>query len=287
MELVTGYARDPKLNSSFKYLAKSVFGIDFTGWEEKGQRDGSYHCFSFSDGGEIVANVSATELTLVQNGRSLSAVQLGTVMTRPDYRLKGLAGRLIRHVIETYHDKSALIYLYANSSVSGFYPKFGFERRTQTLFCRDAEFLKPEQLHIRQLDIDNPDDFQLLEGFAKAAVPVNRTFGLAGYPSVCMYNCMYNFRYDLYYIEEIKTIIVSSKDDGSVHIYDIMSKNAVPEDRVFAAVGSRAEEIVTHFLPEDTEFRPVPVCDPDDNLFIMPLGIQLPDAFAFPETSHT
>jgi GNAT superfamily N-acetyltransferase len=60
-------------------------------------------------------------------GEKKRYIQLGTVMTHPDYQGQGLSRVLLKKAIADYRDKCDLIFSFANNSVLNFYPKFGFD----------------------------------------------------------------------------------------------------------------------------------------------------------------
>lgn len=125
-QLVYDYKDNLKYRVSFNELAKFVFNLDFSKWYEKGCWNDQYICYSYIDGDKIIANASVSKMTIIVNGKEYKAIQIGTVMTHPNYRNKGLARKLMDHIIDIYQDQYEFIYLFANESVLDFYPKFGF-----------------------------------------------------------------------------------------------------------------------------------------------------------------
>jgi transposase len=61
-------------------------------------KDGRY-MEPYIDHDEVIANVSVSELQMLIEGQEVSALQIGTVMTHPEYRGKGLARKLMECVI--------------------------------------------------------------------------------------------------------------------------------------------------------------------------------------------
>ncbi|MBN6185372.1 GNAT family N-acetyltransferase [Aneurinibacillus sp. BA2021] len=124
-ERISDYKENRKYRESFIELARQVFGIDFTRWYEKGCWDGNYVCYSYVDRARVVANVSINKMTVIVEGKEYKAIQIGTVMTHPEYRKQGLSKKLMYHVIDTYEKECDFIYLFANDSALDFYPAFG------------------------------------------------------------------------------------------------------------------------------------------------------------------
>jgi len=126
-QLVSDYKFNETSRESFNELAKLVFGIDFKKWYEKGCWNDNYICYSFADGDQIIANASISKMTIVSNGKEYHAIQVGTVMTHPDYRNQGLSKKLMDHIIEQYEKEYDFIYLFANDSVLDFILNLGLK----------------------------------------------------------------------------------------------------------------------------------------------------------------
>jgi predicted N-acetyltransferase YhbS len=96
------YKNNEKLRNSFNTLASMVFGINFEKWYKLGLWNERYIPFSYVEGEQVIANVSVNLLDFVVNGKEKKAIQIGTVMTHPDYRNRGLSASLINKVLEEY-----------------------------------------------------------------------------------------------------------------------------------------------------------------------------------------
>ena len=62
----------------------------------------------------MVSNASINIMDLAWEGRSYKAIQIGTVMTNPEYRNIGLAYRLLDMIMNEWEDKVDFIYLFGN-----------------------------------------------------------------------------------------------------------------------------------------------------------------------------
>ena len=162
MKLISNYRDNEILRTSFLELAREIFGLNFSSWHDNGYWGDRYIPYSVADGDKIVANVSINKLDFIIEGRSLRALQIGTVMTHPDYRSKGLSASLMNHILEEYKGKYDFMYLFANDSVLDFYPKFGFERVEEFLYTAKTASLTRDAL-LRKLDISNSEDLKLVE----------------------------------------------------------------------------------------------------------------------------
>jgi GNAT superfamily N-acetyltransferase len=127
MNFVKDYKNVEALRLSFCALAQDTFGISFEPWYQAGYWTDAYMPYSFEVDGKVVANASANLMTLVIEGSEICAIQIGTVMTDPDYRRRGLAYKLIGKIIEEYKDKVSFFYLAADEEAVALYKKCGFE----------------------------------------------------------------------------------------------------------------------------------------------------------------
>ncbi|WP_397386234.1 GNAT family N-acetyltransferase [Paenibacillus sp. VCA1] len=84
------YKYHDEYRASFNRLSKLVFGI-----YQKGAWDDRYICHSFVADDEVIANVSVSKMNLVIKG-DIRALQIGTVMTHPEHRGKGLSKQLMK-----------------------------------------------------------------------------------------------------------------------------------------------------------------------------------------------
>ena len=174
--LISNYKHISSYKESFNDLAKMVFGIDFQKWYEKGCWNDHYVCYSYLHNEQVIANASINKMTVVWNGKEYNAIQIGTVMTHPDYRNQGLSGKLMNHILEKYENETDFIYLFANDTVLDFYPKFGFEKVQESSFSLAISDLGHQQVKgksLRQLNIENQDDIQLMKEFARRRIPVS------------------------------------------------------------------------------------------------------------------
>ena len=135
MEILHNYRHDRALRQSFNALAEQTFGgLNFENWYQMGYWGENYDPHSIVIDGKVVANVSVNRCDLVIGGQRKKIYQLGTVMTDPEYRNRGL-GRAIMEALEPMLSQADGVYLFGNDSVVDYYPRFGF-RRAAEITCR-------------------------------------------------------------------------------------------------------------------------------------------------------
>lgn len=272
MELRVGKAvRDnDKVRCSFFGLAKATFGIDLESWHREGFWKDRYIPYAWVDGEEVAANVSVNTLDWVLHGEIRRAIQIGTVMTRPEYRLMGLSASLFRRVLEEYEGRYDVMYLFANESVQEFYPRFGFHAAAEHVFGWNIENIKPEPAKLRKMDIGAADDLRLIYRLACNRVPVSRRFGTVHAEDLLMFYCLNAFPNDIYLLEEEETLVVFKKEEGQMDLYDVIGAYDVNLHSVIRKLaGPDMQRVVFHFTPDDPDIVPLLISHPvSSGLFI-------------------
>ena len=156
------YKNNEELRKSFNDLATLVFGLSFEDWYQKGYWNNRYIPFSYVEEEKVIANVSVNLLDFVIEGEKKRAIQIGTVMTYPAYRNRGLAASLLNKVLKEYENQYDYFYLFANQNVLGFYPKFGFTAVDEYQFSMNYSKSYTDKKGIRKLDGNNCDDLSFI-----------------------------------------------------------------------------------------------------------------------------
>lgn len=265
-------------------LAGDIFGLDFTSWHEKGYWGERYIPYSYEDGGRVIANVSVNELDFIIDGKSYEALQIGTVMTHRDYRNKGLSASLMNHVLETYKGKYDFMYLFANESVLDFYPKFGFERAEEYQYSKSF-YAGENRFVLRKLDLS--EDLKLIEKIINERVPVSQIFSTANSGGITMYHILNVFVDHLHYHTEEDAIVIFTKENGIIQLYDVISTSPVNIRNILAAFND-AEVVTFHFTPDYDGFNyQRSPYKRDGALFVKKgCGLEFPDFVMHPVTSE-
>ncbi len=117
-------AFDPVYAAIQNALMRRVFDFDFDFWYHLGYWTPAYESSSMIDENRMLAHVGLCRLRLRVAGREFSSIQLNGVCSSPEERGKGHVRRLLDGVLRRYSGTPA--FLFANGSVTEFYPKFGF-----------------------------------------------------------------------------------------------------------------------------------------------------------------
>ncbi|WP_282937379.1 GNAT family N-acetyltransferase [Paenibacillus sp. RC67] len=294
LQWVKDYLDDePRRNHLFA-LAGQIFGLRFETWYQLGASNKSYIPFSYFDEDKAVANVSVNLLDMIIDGKVKKAIQIGTVMTHPKYRNRGLATSLMNQVLEQYEGKYDVMYLFANRSVLNFYPKFGFEPVNEQLFSLEWSFgqqsLKGEG--IRSLEGNNKEDIQFIARFAADRKPVSQRFGTANDQGILMYYCLNVFSSNIYYLEQEEVIVIYKQDEtmlSRLDIFDIISRKEFNIETVLSRIaGPDIKQIVFHYTPDYKGIQLQPsIFKGSDVLFVKTNGaFSLPTQIKHPITAQ-
>lgn len=248
------YKNNDTLRNSFFELAANTFDIHFENWYQHGCWGEGYLPFSFADGDQIVANASVNILELVIHGEKKKAIQIGTVMTHPDYRGKGLSARLMNKILEEYENKYDLMYLFANESVLDFYPKFGFKAVEEHLFSMDFHStVNPlESANLRKLNVTDAEDLHLIQQFASQRLPVSKRFATDHTPGIFMFYCLNVFSDDIYYLETENVIVIYQKENKNIDLFDVVSLNEINMRDILSKIADAdTEKFTFHFTPDE------------------------------------
>ncbi|WP_078394522.1 GNAT family N-acetyltransferase [Shouchella patagoniensis] len=289
-ELVSDYRHNKVLREQFNELVKVTFGIDFSVWYEKGYWNETYIPYSFIDNGKVIANASVYKMSVVINDLSYDAIQIGTVMTDKLYRNKGLAKRLMDHIIEEYKGSCDFMYLFANESVLDFYPKLGFVRIDESeyrLNVNNSNTQRETSACPRKLSVE--DDLAILERFATNRL-IGHTLDVKNNKELLMFYFVLVFSEAIYYIEELETIVLMEQDEDILHVYDLISLKEQEMELILSHFClDSTKSVVLHFTPEKQivgmDVQVVPA--DDDALFVIGNAPFLNNRHVkFPLTSH-
>lgn len=277
---------EPQLRSSFFQLAKSTFEIDLEPWYQRGCWNHRYIPYALTDGKQIIANVSVNQFDFLTDGQAKKAVQIGTVMTHPNYRNQGLSTFLLNQVIEKYEYQSDFIYLYANESVLSFYPKFGFTKTEELHYTAEITPDNTNRLTFTPLNMDHPDHFKLVQNYAARRKPVT-AFGPVQSEGLVMFYCLNVFPQHIYYIEELDAVIIYETNESQIDLYDYLSPNKPEWEQVLTAlIGASTKQAVFHFTPNSTTLKLNVSTNQESNLYVrVQPGNPLPTFLKHPITS--
>lgn len=289
---VINVKEDEKLRASFNELTRQVFCFDFRNWYEAGHWGDMYIPHVLLDGDKVIANVSVNLMQFDVNGIKKNYIQLGTVMTHPDYRNQGLGREIMEHIMEEYAGKADGIYLFGNDSVLEYYPKFGFKPSKEYEYYMLCNNSSENAYKLEKVDMSSlKQSEQLYEEIGSAANYFNENTALYMNENLGLYQFWLADEYgeQIYYLPETGNYVVAALKEDSLHIYQIFGRQKVDMQRLVKAFGEEVKEAVLGYTPVcKEEFLVREHKEEDCTLFIMGEDLERIEGekMMFPILSH-
>lgn len=289
-ELITDYKHNAIYRKSFFELVQTTFELDFKQWDDAGGWNDNYRCLSYRLGSQIVANVSINELTVIVEGNAHSALQIGTVVTHPDHRNKGLSRQLIEYALTTYEKDYDFIYLFANDTVLSFYPKFGFKQWHESTFVLDVSTYKKSKNtnSWRKLTREVPADLEIMTRLAEQRKPLSNQVEVTGREHLSHFYYILGFGDALYYHSECDALLIFEIDGSELHLFDIIAAQPINlNDILSSLLTSEITTVNFYFTPDGLpHVQSARMENPEDTLFVRSKIEEPNTPFVFPLTSH-
>lgn len=246
--IVTFYREKAKLRNSFNVLAQETFGIDFEPWYQLGFWTDRYQPYSIEENGEIIANASVNKLTFHMHGMRYSALQIGTVMTKADYRRQGHARKLMQHIFNLYDDYD-IIYLFANKEAKAFYETFDFRVLQEHQYVLNRSFT-PTPWDKRIMDMHQKLDRDMLINYCENKY-INNVFDVSNNGSIAAFYATLVFPENFYYIESLDAIVVATISDSVLTLHDVICDRKLNLlDVIPKVIDQPVKQVVFGFTPE-------------------------------------
>ncbi len=230
---VKQYQENEELRSGLNQLTSMTFGFDFEGWYQQHLWTDRYRPYSLVHKNRVVANVSVNPIEFITEGRVYRTLQIGTVMTDPEYRNKGLSRVLFDIIMEEYNSKVDLMYLFANATVRQFYPKFGFIQAQEYVYSK--QYTKIMSHAFQKLDGTDSKDGQLLLRLVSNTRQLSK-YSMVNNPYLCMFYLTGPLAECCYYCEELDLVAVVEYEEDIMLVDDIYCAGDFDLDEVIASL---------------------------------------------------
>lgn len=282
MEIIRNYRDNKALRDSFNALTEQTFGLNFENWYQMGYWGDNYNPYSVVMDGKIVANVSVNRTDMCIGGEIKRLYQLGTVMTAPEYRSRGLIRAIMAEIEKDTRDADG-IYLFGNDNVVEFYPKFGFVPGKEYLYTK-AVSQNGESLW-KNVPMDTKENRDALAAAMKASTfrtgctMVDNPELIFFYVAQFMQKCVYHW-------EEKDTWVIAEPEEGNLLLHNVFSTREISLDAVIAAFGTEIKTVTLGFAPENTEGFTVEAYHEEDCNFFTKGDIFGDKKLRIPSLSH-
>jgi len=265
MEIIRNYRHNKQLRDSFNALAEETFGLNFENWYQMGYWGDNYNPYSIVMDGKIVANVSLNRTDMEIGGQRKRLYQIGTVMTSPEYRNRGLIRSIMAEIEKDTQDADGM-YLFGNDEVVEFYPKFGFVPGKEYLYTRQVS-QNGESLW-KMVPMDKKENRDAL-----AAAMAENTFRtgctMVDNPELIFFYAAQFMQENVFFWEEKKTWTIAEIEDGNLLLHNVFCSGDISLDEVIAAFGAEVKTVTLGFAPENPEgFTVEDYREEDCNFFI-------------------
>lgn len=267
-EFKCGYRDEEVIRESFNCLTEETYGFNFRDWYDRGYWQDRYLPYSLLDQGEVVANISVNVMDFIILDERKCYIQIGTVMTKENYRYLGLSRALMERILEEWESQCDLIYLFANDSVLDFYPKFGFKPMIQYQY-ETCVFDRNEECHIQKLDMDYSADEALVYQIISQSRPISR-LSMINNANLVMFYCLSFMRNHIYYLEDYNAIVIAETIEDTLYLQGVFSSNEINLDDVIAQiVMDGVKKVVFGFTPNDvSRYKKEVLVEEDSTLFV-------------------
>ena len=285
-QLVKSYKDNSTLRSSFNSLARETFGISFEEWYKNGFWGEMYNPYSVVRDNEVVANVSVNRMEFECGNTKRKYIQLGTVMTKKEYRGRGMIRFLMDEIKKEYLDSADGMYLFANNSVLDFYPKFGFRRGKEWNFHKKVKITGSSR--VQQIPMESRHDWKTVEN-AVISSANNSLFEMKNNMGLIMFGLTQFMKDNVYYIESEDAYAVADIENARLVLYAVYSERPADLGKIIEAFGSEITEVVLGFTPLDGEgFTKEEILGHDLTLFLLGQGFKEFEnvGMMFPLLSH-
>lgn len=245
--LQKAYQDNDELRKSFNELAKETFSLDFEDWYQNGYWSDRYIPYSMVKDGEVIANVSVNRMTFEQHGRKVKLLQLGTVMTRREYRGQGLSRRLMEQIFQDFEDQAEGIYLYANDSVLDFYPKFGFRKTMEYQYSRFGN--REGEKSVIPVVMEEKKDWDKLGRIIEKSVSIS-SLEMKDNSYLYLFYVSKYMRENVFYILDQNAYVIAELENETLLLHNVFSEKPVSLKAVIAAFGP-VDRIVLGFIPAE------------------------------------
>jgi len=275
-----------KIRHSFNALATQTFGLSFENWYNAGYWTDKYVPHVLLDKDTVVANVSANIIDCKLNTERKRFIQLGTVMTRYSYRDRGLSRFLMETVLAEWVDKCDGIYLYANDSVTDFYPRFGFKKSEEYQY--KIHTLSGTET-AAQLDMDKEQDVTLLLKSFNQGNPFS-ALSLIENKGLVMFYCSQFMKSNVYYCKDHDAVVIAEFDGDVMTCYDIFgSCGGKMADILHTIAKTDTKQIILGFTPkESSQMQAIQIQEENSTFFWYESNNRLfkEEKLMFPLLSH-
>ncbi len=253
-EYVINVRDNDKLRESFNALTQKIICFDFEDWYQSGHWGDLYIPHVLVDDGSVIANISVNIMNFMTAGHNRRYIQLGTVMTDPEYRGQGLSRYIMERILEEYKDRVDGIYLFANDSVLDFYPKFGFKAADEYEYgCNVKECDSPYL--IERLDTANVTEcnrfYEDIKRYEANGDNPNDDFFMHDNIGLYQFWTAAEYGDSIYYLPKEDTYVIADIEEAVLYVRQLAGNNAIDLQRLAKSFDGEIGRVELSYTPKD------------------------------------
>ena len=246
MKFIRAYMDNTEQRHLLNEMTSEIFDFSFEKWYNAGYFESEYIPYSYIEDGRMVANASANIMRFTFQGTEKRYIQIGTVMTRPAYRNRGLARELIERIIRDYQDNVDGFYLFGNLRAVGFYEHIGFKHLNQWKYYSNSLSERDAQLpgFVPAGEEMRPAYVHMLKNAANNAIfdHLNR----------CSLQMFYTMDMkDVFYCEDLDCFAVMHIENETLHLQSIISKRELDVETILKRINHKFSYVEFGFTPKN------------------------------------
>lgn len=245
----TNVKDDAMLRESFNQLTQKVFHFDFIDWYQHGHWGDKYIPHVLLDNSDkVISNVSVNLMKFNVEGEVRNYIQLGTVMTDPEYRGQGLNKSIMERILDEYWEKVDGIYLFGNDSVLNYYPKFGFRPSNEFEYSLKRHNSNEKGYLLEKIELTDKSTCEKLYGKINKPNP-NDAFLMCDNLGLYQFWITAMFKESIYYLPDIDAYVIADVQDGVLMVYQTISCEGIDMERLAGSFQADITDIKLGFTP--------------------------------------
>jgi len=281
--MIADYALDITLYEQCLTLMDSCFpGVK--AMADKGRSRNAYWDkasipFIVKQGQEIIAHLGLWPFEFIIQGKHYNGVALHGICTKEAFRNKGHFTKLMQEASKFTKENYDFSFLFTDKPY--LYEKFGFK------VLEEHDFLynfvsKGGGFKIRKMDLDTPEDLNLVQKLYANRVPLSNCFSIAKENVVTTLNLGF---VPVYYIEELDVLIVYQIKEDALYVKDVVARKNYALDEVLSSIPDKFSKVILQFSPDNflkIPFNPTPALI--DGYIMISKDFEMPCmSFRYPE----
>lgn len=261
--------------ASFNELTEKTFGFNFVDWYEAGHWGDLYVPHALLEDDKVISNVSVNwmrfhiqkegdEVCSERDDKILKTyLQLGTVMTDPEYRGAGRNREIMERILTEYGNKVDGIYLFGNDDVLGYYPKFGFrpvkeyeyymkfQESGEALSGIKGDSLQSNAYQSLPVDMSRQQEQKKVYDFIEHLEENNCNDAMYMYENLNLYQFWLaaGLGEHVYYLPEAECYVIAEREEETLRVHQVFGSTPVEWRRLAGAFGPGVKELVLGFTP--------------------------------------